>query len=72
MWKAPTKLFENNTHHKNLALKDKLRNIKMQKNDIVLQYLSRFTQFWDDLGGVGVNVAEYDLVILALLSLPKS
>jgi len=31
MWKALTELFENNIDHRKLALKDKLRNIKMQK-----------------------------------------
>jgi hypothetical protein len=44
----------------------------MQKNDTIPQYLSRFTQVHDELGGVGVNVAEDDLVSLALLGLPKS
>lgn len=38
------------------AFKDKLRNIKMQKNDIISQYLTRFTQVRDEIGGVGVNV----------------
>jgi len=33
--------------------------------------LSRFTQVHDELGGVGVNVAKYDLVSLALLGLPR-
>ena len=44
----------------------------MQKNDTILQYLRRFTQVCDELGGLCVNVAEDDLVSLALLGLPKS
>jgi hypothetical protein len=44
----------------------------MQKNDTIPQYLSKFTQCHDELGGVGVNVPEEDLVSLALLGLPKS
>ena len=43
MWKGVRELFENNSDQKNLVLKDKLRNIKMQKNDTILQYLSKFT-----------------------------
>ena len=33
--KAPMKLFENNNYHRKWALKDKLRNIKMQKNNTI-------------------------------------
>ena len=53
-------------------LKYKIRNIKMHKNDTISHYLRIFTQFCDEIGEVGVNVAKYDLVILALLGLPKS
>jgi len=44
----------------------------MHKNDTIPQYFTGFRQVWDELGGVGVNVAEDDLVSLALLGLPKS
>ena len=72
MWKALTKLFENSSDHRKKALKDKLQNIKMKKNETILNYMSRFTQSCDELGGVGVNVVEDVLVSLALLGLPKS
>lgn len=52
-------------------LKDKLQNVKMQKNDTIQQYLTRFTQLHDELTRVGVIVSYEDLVILALLGLPK-
>lgn len=44
----------------------------MHKNDTIPKNLSIFTQVHDDIGGVGVNVVEYDLVSLSLLGLPKS
>ena len=44
----------------------------MQQNEILPQYLSRFTQVRDELGGVGENVPSSELVRLALLGLPKS
>lgn len=44
----------------------------MLKNDIIMVYLSRFTQIRDEFGGVVFNVSSDDLVILALLGLPKS
>lgn len=71
MWKALTQLFENSSDHENLALKDKLQNIKMRKNETIPQYLCKFTQVHDEIGGVSVNVAEYELVSMAPLGLPK-
>jgi len=44
----------------------------MQKNDYIQQYLSKFTQYRDELAGVGVTVSNDDLVSLTLLGLPKS
>ena len=53
-------------------LKDKLRNIKMEKGDNMPKYLTKFTQCRDEMGSVGVIVDDEDLVSLALLGLPKS
>jgi len=72
MWKALIDLFQNRSDHRKLALKDKLQNIKMQRNETVPQYLRRFTQCRDELGQVVVTIGENDLVSLALLGLPKS
>ena len=65
-------LFQNNNDHRKLALKDKLRKIKMEKGDTIPKYLTKFTQCRDELGSVGVTFAEDDMVSLALLGLPKS
>ena len=35
MWKALTNLFQNNSDHKNMALKDKLKKIKTEKGDTI-------------------------------------
>ena len=72
MWKALTDLFQRNSDHRKLALKDKLRKIKMEKGDSIPKYLTKFFQCRDELGSVGVTVDEEDLVSLALLGLPKS
>jgi len=72
MWKALTYLFQNNRDDMKLALKDKLRKIKMDKGDLISKYLIKFTQCRDELGSVSVIVAEEDLVSLTLLGLPKS
>ena len=55
-----------------MALKDKLRKIKMEKGDTILKYLTKFIQCRDELGSVKITVADDDLVSLALLVLPKS
>ena len=53
-------------------LKDKLRKIKMEKGNNIPKYLTKFVQCRDELGSVGVTVADEDLVSLALLGLLKS
>jgi hypothetical protein len=72
MWKTLTDLFQNSSDHMKLALKDKLRKIKMEKGDSIPKYLTKFVQCRDELGSVGITVADDDLVSLALLGLPKS
>ena len=72
MCKALTDLFQSSNNHRKLALKDKLRKIKMEKGDSIPKYLTKFVQCWDELGSVGITVADDDLVSLALLGLPKS
>ena len=67
MWKVLTDLFQNSSDHRKLALKDKLRKIKMEKGDSIPKYLTKFVQCWDELGSVGIIVADDDLVSLALL-----
>ena len=72
MWKALMDIFQSNNDHRKLALKDKLRKIKMEKNDTILVYFTKFVQCRDELGSVGVSVDDEELVSLALLGLPKS
>ena len=72
MWKALTDLFQCRSDQRKLALKDKLRKIKMEKGDSIPKYLTKFIHCKDEIGSVGVTVYEEDLVSLALLGLPKS
>ena len=44
----------------------------MEKGNSMQKYLTKFVQFRDELGSVGINVVDDDLVSLALLGLPKS
>ena len=72
MWKALTDIFQSSNDQRKLALKDKLKKIKMEKGDNIPKYLTNFVQCRDKLGSVGITVADDDLVSLALLGLPKS
>ena len=44
----------------------------MEKGDSIPKYLTKFVQWWDELGSVGTIFYDDDLVSLALLGLPKS
>ena len=72
MWKALIDLFQSSSDHRKLALKDNLRKIKMENGETIHKYLTKFTQCRDELGSVGINVVDDDLVKLAHLGLPKS
>ena len=72
MWKSLTDFFQSRSNQRKLALKDKLRKIKMEKADSIPKYLTKFVHCRDELGSVGVIVDEEDLVRLALLGLLKS
>ena len=72
MWKALTYIFQTSSDHRKLSLKYKLKKIKMEKNDTIPVYLTKFVQCRDEIGTVGLNVVDDDLVSLALLGHPKS
>ena len=52
MWKALTELFQSRSGQRKLVLKDKLRKIKMEKNDTIPVYLTKFFHCRDELGSV--------------------
>ena len=72
MWKALMDLYQSKSDQRKLVLKDRLRNIKMEKGDSIAKYLTKFTQCRDELGSVGVTVEDEDMVDLDLLGLPKA
>ena len=65
-------LFQSSNDHRKLALKDKLKKIKMEKGKTMPKYLTKSIQCRDELGSVGITVVDDDLVSLALLGLSKS
>ena len=72
IWKTLKDLYQKNGDQRKLALKDKLRKIKMEKGDTIFTYLNKLTTYRDEIGSVGITIADDDMVSLALLGLPKS
>ena len=72
IWKTLTDLYQNSSDQRKLALKDKLCKIKMEKGKMIPNYLTKFTEFWDELGSGGIMISEEDTVSLSLLGLQKS
>ena len=58
MWMALKDLFQRKSDQRKLALKDKLRKIKMGKGDSIPKYLTKFFHCKDELGSVEVTVDE--------------
>jgi len=46
--------------------------IKCEKGDTISTYINKLTTCKDELGNVGITIADDDMVSLALLNLPKS
>ena len=61
MWKSLTDLFQSKSDQRMLVLKDKLRNIKMEKGDSMPKYLTKFIQCRDELGSVGVTIDDEEI-----------
>ena len=72
MCKELTNLYQNNSDQRKLPLKEKLRKIKIEKGETFPKYLTKLTQCHDELGSVGITVAENDMASLILSGLPKS
>ena len=53
MWKALTDLFQSNSDHRKLVLKDKLRKIRMEKGDTI-------PSISQSLSNVGMNWGEWE------------
>ena len=72
MWKTLKDLYQNNSDQRKLALKDKLQKIKMEAEDSIPKYLTKFTHCHDELGIVRITIINDDMVSLAPLGISKS
>jgi hypothetical protein len=71
MWAYLCKLYEISNENWNMVLHDRLRGIRMLKDESVTSFLGRFTQIRDELGAVDEVVEPNSLVRKALNSVTK-
>ena len=71
MWAALISLYESSNENRKMVLHDRLRSIRMLKDESVSSFLARFTQIRDELGAVGEVIVPNSLVRQALHSFTK-
>ena len=71
MWDTLKQLFKANNENRKMALKDKLHNVKMTKDESVTSYLTWVAQVKDELAAVGETVSDSKLVRISLKGFTK-
>ena len=71
MWDTLNQLFEAKNENHKMALKDKLHNVKMNKDEGVASYLTRVAQVKDELAAIGDTIPNSELVRIALKGFTK-
>jgi hypothetical protein len=71
MWDALKNVFEAKNDNQMMALKDKLHDTKMGKEESVSSYLTRVAQVKDELEVVGVVITDSELVRIPLNGFTK-
>ena len=71
MWDTLNQLFEAKNENRKMELKDKLHNVKMNKDEGVASYLTRVAQVKDELAAVGDIILDSELVRIVLKGFTK-
>ena len=71
MWDTLNQLCEAKNENRKMALKNKLHNVKMNKDEGVASYLTRVAQVKDELAIVGDIIPDSELVRIALKGFTK-
>jgi hypothetical protein len=71
MWAALISLYESLNENRKMVLHERLRSIRMLKDESVSSFLARFTQIRDELGAVNEVIQPNSLVRQALHSFTK-
>jgi hypothetical protein len=71
MWESLMKLYQSTNENRKMVLTEKLKRIKMTKDENVVTYLTRLTQVRDELGVVEEAMADSELVKTTLNGVTK-
>jgi hypothetical protein len=71
MWESLIKLYHSTNENQKMVLGEKLKSIKMTKDENVVTYLTRLTQVRDELGVVWEAIVDNELVRIALNEVSK-
>ena len=65
-------IYEKKAPTQKRALKNKLRNMKMEKDETVASFFKNISQVKDQIVSIGVNMNEYDILQTTIDRLPSS
>jgi hypothetical protein len=71
MWNSLTKLYQSTNKNQKMVLREKLKIIRMTKDENVVTYLTRLTQVRDEHGFVGEAIVDNELVRKTLNGVTK-
>jgi hypothetical protein len=66
-----TRFYEGRNINKKINFRNQLKNTKMQKGEIVLDYFYRISQFKEQLEAIGDTLDEYELIMKNLNGLTR-
>ena len=72
MFDSLTKLFEGKNINQKMALRNQLKNVKIQNSDTIQSYFTRVSQIKEQLEAVEEEVENAEVVITTLNGLPGS
>ena len=72
VYDALKKMFEGNNINQKMALRNHLKNVKIQNSETIQSYFTRVSQIKEQLEAVEENVEEGEIVMTTMNGLPRS
>jgi hypothetical protein len=66
MFDASTRLYEGNNINQKMNLRTQLKNMRMQKGEMIQEYFSRISEFKEQLEAIGDTIDEDKLIMTTL------
>ena len=72
MWNTLEKIFSNVSSARKMQLKEKLQNVKMDRNMTIMDYVGKIRKIVDDLALIDCMVDDDDIVRVCLKGMPSN